>query len=366
MSERSRYLGSAGCMGAAIALFVYRFVVMGLVWDSPTKHVLEIGAVALVIVGNQLRRKTSKDDYPVAWMLVAAVLSFGVAFGICFAAITGVDDARLTTRELPGFSIGLPSGTEDKTNTTYGDGAVQINAILGTGDVVRVGWEAGQIFDESAVDMVAKGLGAMAHSPLVHGTGPHGKPTIAFTIDSTKGALHMIVTTCGVRRIMIMSTTEKLAQRMLATLQCHPDPAQEGAVDTVPWTATLPAGWYQLSAIKGQLWLTNGTDVLMARTVESMPDRAAAPHLFQQLMTAAGLDMTVDGWADDRYPLHATIDGKRYSGFIMPFDCRSRAVLLLAFAADESTLEPLSALAKQSRCLAEGEAPPQWPAKPKH
>jgi hypothetical protein len=366
MSDRVRYLGFAGFLGAGISLFVYRAAVMGLVWDGSAKHVLDIAALGLALVAGQLLRSIPKPrQYPWLLMIVAAGVGFGVAFGICFQAIPGLDQAQLTTRALPGFSIGLPSGTEGKSNLTYSEGAVQINEVIHTGNVVRVGWEPGRMFDDSEVEMIAKGLGSKGHSSFEHGTGPHGKPTVAVTVETDKGPIRVIITTCGARRIMIMaSESAKLAARMLATLTCHPDAAQETGVDTVPWTTQLPAGWFSTTAIKGQLALTDGNNVLLARTVESMPDRAGTPKLLQTLMNAAGVDMTVDAWADDRYPVHATIEGKQYGGFAMPIDCGARTVLLLGFARDDATTEQIATFAKQGRCLAAGETPPPWPTKP--
>lgn len=365
MRDRDRYLGFAGCLGASIALLVYRFAVMGLVWDGPAKNVLQIAAPVLLVIGWQLLRPIEKKQFPVVRMVLVAALAACITFGICFQAIPGLDQAKLTTRELPGFSIGLPSGTEAKTNLTYSEGAVQINEVMGTGNVVRIGWEAGRMFDDSEVEMIAKGLGSKGHSAFEHGTGPHGKPTVALTVDTDKGPIRVIVTTCGARRIMIMaSESDKLAARMLATLTCHPDASKETAVDTVPWTTQLPAGWFSTAAIKGQLALTDGNNVLLARTVESMPDRAGTPKLLQSLMNAAGVDMTVEPWKDDRFPVHATIEGKAYGGFAMPIDCHGRTVLLLGFATDDAATEQIAAIAKSGRCLADGETPPAWPTKP--
>jgi hypothetical protein len=302
----------------------------------------------------------------VRYLGLAACVCVGIGVLVYrLAASPRIDDAKLTTRELPGFSIGLPAGTDAKSNLTYSEGAVQINEVIGTGNVVRIGWEPGRMFDDSEVEMIAKSFGAKRHSAFEHGTGPHGKPTIALTVDTDKGAIRMIVTACGSRRIMIMaSESSELAARMLATLSCHPDASKETAVDTVPWTTQLPAGWFSTPAMQGQVALTDGNDVMLARTVESMPDREGTPKLLQTLMNAAGVEMTVDAWADDRFPVHATIEGKAYVGFAMPINCQTRTVLVLGFATDAAAADQVAAIAKHGRCLADGETPPAWPTSP--
>lgn len=364
MSDRVRYLGFAACLGAGIALLVYRFAVMGLVWDAPAKNVLQIASPVLIVVGAQLLRPIAKKRYPVLLMLVAAAAGFGVAFGICFGAIKSLDDAPLTTRALPGFSIGLPSGTTARENLGYSEGAVQLDAVAGTGNVVRIGWEPGRLFDDSEVEMIAKGIGSMGHTPIEHGKGPQGEPTVSLTIDTEKGPIRTIVTTCGGRRIMIMvSESASLARRIADTVACHPDPAKESSVDRMPWMTTLPDGWFAAPAQKGQLALTDGDSVLLARAIEKLPERAELPTLLQKLMAAAGVDMTIGAWTGDRFPVHATIEGKAYVGWAMPVDCKTSAVLLLGFGRDEAAADAIAAFAAKGHCLADGETTPVWPAR---
>ncbi len=364
MSDRVRYLGFAACLGAGIALLVYRFAVMGLVWDAPAKNVLQIASPVLIVVGAQLLRPIAKKQYPVLLMLLAAAAGFGIAFGICFGAITSLDDAPLTTRALPGFSIGLPSGTIARENLAYSDGAVQLNDVAGTGNVVRLGWEPGALFEDSDIDMMSKGFGAKGHSAVEHSTGREGTPTQSLTFDTEKGPIRAVIATCGERRIMIMvSDSATLARRIANSLSCHPDPAKESSVDRVPWMATLPDGWFATPAQKGQLALTDGENVLLARAFEKLPERGELPPLLQKLMQAAGVDMTIGAWTGDRFPVHATIEGKPFVGWAMPIDCKTSAVLLLGFGRDEAAADAIAAFATKGHCLADGETTPVWPAR---
>src|SRR4051812_29757095 len=110
MTDRARYLGFAACLGAGLALLIYRFAVLGFMWDGPAKNVLQIGAPVLIVVGSQLVRGVQDKTKPWLLMIVTAVVGGSVAWGVCTQAVPGLARARLAQRELPGFSIGLPSG----------------------------------------------------------------------------------------------------------------------------------------------------------------------------------------------------------------------------------------------------------------
>ncbi|MBV8757537.1 MAG: hypothetical protein JO257_09690 [Deltaproteobacteria bacterium] len=276
-----------------------------------------------------------------------------------------VDKAAIATRELPGFSIALPAGKPALEQLDYSQGAVQLDAVAGTGNVVRVAWEPGRLFDDSEIMMIANGLGSKSSAKPEHGTGPHGVPTISLTVDTDKGPIRLVVTTCGARRIMIMaSESESLARRMADSLACHPDAAKEASVDTVPWFVQLPAGWYSMPAPKGQLALTDGNNAVLARPIEHIKDRAEVPTLLEKLMGAAGMPMKVDAWNGTRYPLHATLEGKPYVGWAMPVDCGALTVLLMGFAADDAAADHLATVVAAGHCLAPGEKP-EWPEPPK-
>ena len=276
-----------------------------------------------------------------------------------------VDKAAIATRELPGFSIALPAGKPAFQSLDYSQGAVQLNEVEGTGNVVRVAWEPGRLFDDSEITMIAKGLGSTSAAKPEHGTGPQGVPTVSLTVDTDKGPIRLVVTPCGARRIMIMaSESASLARRIGDSIACHPDAAKEASVDTVPWFVELPTGWYSTPAPKGQLALTDGNSAVLARPIEPVKDRAELPTMLEKLMGAAGMPMTVDAWNGNRYPVHATLEGKPYVGWAILVDCGARTVLLLGLSADDATADQLAALVAKGHCLAPGEKP-AWPEAPK-
>jgi hypothetical protein len=216
---------------------------------------------------------------------------------------------------------------------------------------------------------MTESLGGSTVSAPESGTGPGGAKTISVDLNTDKGPMFVTVLGCGGRRIIVMnggdSSMKKLQARMVASIACHPDAAKETAVDALPWTVELPAGWFQVPSPAGQVQLTNGNDALLARGLDKMPDRAELPKLLQSLIAAAGQQMTIGAWAGDRYPAQATFDGKPFAGWVMPIECRGQAVLVMGFAADDAGADQLAQIIKtKGRCLAAGEMAPAWPTLP--
>ncbi|HUQ07665.1 MAG TPA: hypothetical protein VM261_34460 [Kofleriaceae bacterium] len=211
--------------------------------------------------------------------------------GLAAAAIAlgGCEKLELKRRELPGFSLHLPTFVKVPADLSYRAGELEgqkgFNAIY-------VSWEVGAIMtaDEMpaalriSMEHFAKGerveIGEASRTMI------GGQP--ATSIEGKSGSVRIAYAqvTCGKRGITLSivasSSYAMIRDRVYATFQCTPDPEEEAALgDLIPIGADDPsvlAGWHYLDDDREVFSITDGQRVAIF-TEMSARDAGAAKEL---------------------------------------------------------------------------------------
>jgi hypothetical protein len=169
---------------------------------------------------------------------------------------------RLGSRRLPGMQIDLPRDQGDVGYTNYGRGRMVINTSARLATVVLV-WSPGVLpSDEEIATAMASLAGPSDGPPPEAGTltiplpaGLEGRSFRVRTSDRPSQTVFSTVVLCG-RRLITLSTggpgrgVQGLHERMLATLRCEPDAAEEAMLqprvatpNPFPWTSPRKPGF---------------------------------------------------------------------------------------------------------------------------
>ncbi len=370
MQSRTPYFVFAACLGVVVALGIYRFGVMPIGWRSPVAQVFQIGAPVLLFGAWQLVKPIENRQWPIALMIPFGLLGAGLAFGGAWLIAPPLGYARLTTRDLPGFSIGFPSGDVKRETLDYSTGKLELVDVMGSGSVSSVQWEPGGGVTDADLEIYTRGIADAVDGKLEASSkdvGPGGTEVRSFTISTKKGPIFVSITHCGGRRLHVMNggdaDMETLQRRMLATLECHPDSAKEATLGVIPWTIELTSEWSRNPSDPGQIELTSGENGLYVRTMVGAVDHEGLPKVLGSLFETLGAKIVMDGWRDERLLMHGTADGQAMVGWAMPFNCPGGTVLVLPFATNGDGADALAKLVNaKGRCLRPNEPAPAWPA----
>jgi hypothetical protein len=264
-----------------------------------------------------------------------------VAFG-CHAP--DPSGAPLTERELPGFSISLPAGDEESA-LAYRDGHVAIHDVAHSGGGVSVHWEPGtwSDHDEALMSSIAvKRIGGNATPSSERTTGPQGEPIITVHAKSDERGITMSLRTCGARRVVFTTAgqrMEALHRRVLASFDCHPDPAKDAAIGALPWVFDPPEGWKTHKAPAGRAEFRGDGSSVLVRGIDELKSREELEKKIPALLSVAGFTVQRVDWKDDRLRFSATIKGREQSGFVMSVSCVRGAVLLLVTSSDAAAAD---------------------------
>lgn len=366
MQGRTPYLVAAACIGAALALVAYRFAPIALVADDLGKRVFDYLPAALVIVAWQVLRPIEQRRWPIALALVAGVAGAAVAVGVAYVVTPPLSSVHLATKQLPGFTIDLPPGDLGVEQQTYQEGQYLLKDVAGTGEVVGVAWTRGSSITEDELEMMLRAVaGAIDASHTKRSTlrGPDGKDVESIDLATAKGPARMAFAPCGQRMINVVSIGEHvtaLVPRVLASLHCTPDPAQENAGIALPVHVDLPAGWkVSPDGDPSGLQLDDGKSMV---TVTPMPTRGLDdfPRAVNAMFSALHAEVTLGADSAGRTTFEGTLGGDPVAGFVWPVRCGAVSVVVLVGSPDRETANIAVGGFAAIRCLAPGEKPQTW------
>ncbi len=366
--SRGLFLLASVLAGAAVGLVAYRFGVLPFAWKAKGSFLFPALTVGLGIAA-----RTVVKDRPgrpgIPFLVLGGLLGAAAAFGAAYLAAPPLGHARLAAHELPGFTIGLPSGeTSGQKFFEYDVGNFMVKNLGGQGGVISVSWEGGEPSRED-LEMAAKALGpAMGASGVPSVTtmsGPRGTAVDTVVIDSNKSPFRMSFLPCGSRRVMVAtmagSSTEAVHARVLPTFVCKPDPAREkDTKGIVPLVAELP-GWYATERDPGQVVLSDGTGMVLLKTISSPK---GVEDMVVPMFNAVGWKLVVTGRVGDRSLVSGTIEGQVVHGWFKSVKCATQAVIVVAIATDLAGADTLATQLESARCLRHAEAPTAWPDPP--
>lgn len=361
----------AGVMvGASVALLVYRFAMLGLFWKGVAKHVLTGLAVGL---GIGARAIANQQGGPKALpMLAGAPVGAAIAFGLAYVTLPTLGNARLEPRELPGFTISLPPGTDAAPGAPldYAAGKMTLKDVAGTNSVLAIGWEPGDASREE-LELLAPALAAQLGSTqpptYAQHVGPVGQQLPTAVVAGDKGTLRMTYIPCGARRLVLMTIGDdamaEVHGRVLPTIVCRPDAAREPSEPGVVNVHLELPGWQASERGPALITLTDGTAFLTLRQLASGTPQDL-PKVVPSLFAAVGGKITVGAGTGDHHPLSGTIEGEHVEGWVRELVCPRGNVLLMLLASDRARADAVATQTANARCLRTGEAAPVWPDAP--
>jgi hypothetical protein len=288
-------------------------------------------------------------------------------------AIAGCKRGRpeLVRRELPGFSIELPSWKVAGQQLDYGHGQI---TVASPPHVEIVSWSAGSKLTPEELAMDLKALTALpklgAATMADAFTDSSGAHVDTFRISSDDASILMSQLPCGGRFVLVASfaaaDSDKLHQQILSSFRCTPDPKLEPTLAStdVDLVVDLP-GWYALSRDENQLMLSDGKSMVMLQPIPKL--------LGSELMTAVGPILervfggaihagAVDG---DRVPLTGTLEGTSYVGFAKIATCPQTKIFVIALSPTDDQKLDVQKRIDAAHCLAAGQNKQVWPDAPK-
>jgi hypothetical protein len=351
-APRYAYAAFAASLGAGLALVAYRFAMQPLAWDAPAKNVLQIGAPVLPIAMWQLLRQYERMRWPWPLVLLSMVLGAGVAFGAAYVIVPPPGSAKLATYDLPGFGIGLPPGNIKQRSDSFSTGKLELVDVAGTGGVVAVEWEPGAALDQDDLKMMEQGLSTFASgSPtLTKIPGPAGTEVDTIAFESPKGAMWTSIIVCGSRRVSITTggdSFESLHRRIVASFACRPGSAPEAGLDHFPLALDLPAEWHKVPSDPAQIQLTDDTRGLILKEVPgNLKDLDEAREFMTKAFEAGGVHVTFGDLHDGRFPFTGSAGSDSLVGWIWPFECGDRSVIVMGLVADQASADALAELVR--------------------
>jgi hypothetical protein len=165
---------------------------------------------------------------------------------------------------------------------------------------------------------------------------------------------------CGARRISVNtggSGLESIHRRMVASLVCHPGAAPKPATEGFPLAIELPGGnWHQMAGEPGQIQLTDGNRALILREFpEVLKDLDKARSLLTSAFEASGVHLTFGEMKDQRIPFTGMSGSDAILGWIWPFECANRSILVMALVSDQASSDSLIEVAKKAHCAGPNE-----------
>lgn len=325
------------------------------------------GAVAGAVAGAYLARPLAPGRKDPARGVAAVVAACAALVGATVLIASPLGPIRLSTRQLPGFSIDLPQGALLEESSGYQTGRLMMRSA---GAPIAVTWQDGG-GDRAQLELIARGtasnLGAAGASSIVTLPGPGGASVDTAVVVTDSGTMRVSQLDCGRRQVFLLTFgppgVEALHRRILPTFACHPDPTQETAgVGIVPVRIDLP-GWGATERTGGQVILSDGRAILLVRS-GPVVSRASVEDVVGAVFAAMGAQVTARPDGPDAATLAGTFEGDHVEGWARQVRCPGGGALLLLLAPDRPSADRAATLAASARCTRPDEPPQRWPDAP--
>jgi hypothetical protein len=302
-----------------------------------------------------------------AMAIAATFLAIGVPF--CLNNFPSLEAMPLVQRQLPGFSISLPSGEEKASELGYREGRLELIGVADGGGKITVRWEPGKPVELDGLDQLARviaGLSKVAPGTTTQWPGPNGTSVLTSVLQMPNQKIWLSMMRCGQRRISVLSIGPEamggLHRRILPTIACRPVPGNEAQLNMLSWTIELPAGWFVFEEPPGQITLANGDHTIVVRGDVVPTNRAGLAKLLRNLFSAEDVHLTFS-WEGDRLAMRGALDdGHAFAGWAWVPECPMGRVLVMVLSSDTATAsEVLELVTAKGRCLKQGEVAPPWP-----
>ena len=369
--DRLLSFGSGALFAAGLAILGYRYGLLPLVWHGAGGSLDGLIAVGVAGLGRFLRKQVA-GSMSWAWALLGAPFGAAIAFAGCWVAFPTFERLPLTERTLPGLTVALPKGEESLVGD-YANGLFRVMRPGGYPGTVDVNWEPGERLAEEEVASIAGAL--VAAIPELGRTEPRAFSVPAdadarsVSLSGKERTLTMTLLVCGARRISILSGSsvrdpDGLHQRILASLRCEVDPAEEEKVGAPPPVAVdLPPDWALAGdANPGQLQLVGPQGSFLFMWTQENATKEVR-RLAMAAMMAANLKPELDNVptrAGERsvYVGAVEVEGEKLALRAVAFPCRDRFILGIFFG--DGAFDPKLAVLADARCVAPGEMTPQY------
>jgi hypothetical protein len=368
MRSRILHLVAALVVGLGVGALVYRFAILGVRWNGSLRVILPGVAAGLIGAGFTLHAVETKGERPrTSTRIALAIVGISIAMGVLYLCVPSLERMPLERRQLPGFSIDLPTDTPTTERIEYALGQIEFTNVGDARSTVGISWarEQSETTLEVALAAVAK-LGKVHATPTpVSFPGPEGMSarTLGIGFD-TETPMRMTQLTCGKRTLFIMSFgsagIESVHRRMLKSVVCTPDAAFENAENAVRVVLEMP-GWTTVEKSSSVLTLSDGESLLVMfeghpRNWTMVELVAALPVFLHDIGVAVAKPALID-----RIPFEMMVAGAPAVGWLRNVRCSTHGVMLVAIADTEEQAEAIYSASSNARCPRDGEAPSEWP-----
>jgi hypothetical protein len=364
MSDRTAWTIAVALAFAAVAVLLYRLG-MVLLYAGSASSAVYYGVVGALFV--TARTIVRDRDRPGLLLLAgAAVLGMAVAGGAMFVISPPLGFATLERRELPGFSVSLPSGELDGVADDYKTGKAQLIHHGNSSCVFSIAWMPG------AADHELLELEARALMPAMNISGEPQFVEVAGAatarMDTDKGLFEVSMVPCGARNVQLISIgprgIERLHRRVVESFACQADAAKDAAASQggFPMAFDLP-GWTVQDADPAAVQIIdpNGHSALSLQPTgpidADMSIKDALGPIFRAMGVTAQIGDTVDGYTS----ITATLDKQPLTGFATLVRCPRGNGLVIGMSDTEQALVATRELVSHGHCLAPGEPAQQFP-----
>lgn len=367
---RARYYGIAAAFGVVAGGAAYRFGMLAGVHDTVTSALQAIPLVAGLAAFFLIRGIDDSSNRRPSWLalIVAGVIAAAAVFGIAYVIappLPPLVEQKVTTRELPGFSIELPKHEEVRSSIEYTAGKIDLKDLGGRAGTLHLSWQ----FGEKPTDAAVLELGrAAARSVINDSTHVSLAPPIAgnqtLVLDGDK-EIWMSFVTCGAR--MIVAVTVKVGdaghRKLIGSIACHPIAEQENGKLDIPLMIDLP-GFASTDETPGTVALVSDRATVMMRRQSTT---AITPETYEklvpQLLQSLALNAVVKTRKGDLVTFTATDENQVPEVGVVRFvKCPTATVLVLAIGDDQAAADDLEQRVVAARCREPGEAAQSWPA----
>jgi hypothetical protein len=314
---------------------------------------------------------TEQAPLVLGWRLKLALVAgylgaAGVLVGAVIFAVKPLALLWLSTQNLPGFDVAVPSGETTDRTVTYAVGRLTVHTTP-IESLVSVRWDP-LVLDEQAMTL------RLSEEARADGG------TLAMTElrlrDQRVTVWHLSVgaeawfssVRCGGRQIAITTSgalrgAERLHQRIVKSLRCHPDPVGEANLGDVPVVLKLPPGYRRASAPVGELRFVSDRKEVTARSWagHASPDEGARAIEESGVL---GSDVHLGGREGKQFWFESAAPAHQQFGWVRSLDCPAwgGSVWLISI----SRISQVDAregweILRGARCRIAGERAPAWP-----